>query len=256
MSICKKIGIFDSGVGGLTVFKEIVKNSPQADVVYLGDTARLPYGPKSSDTIKRYFEQNVKFLKTQNVDHIIVACNSASTVIDQMKLDLPVDGVITIGAKKAVKQTQNLRIGVIGTAATIKAGAYVKEIKNIKPQIEVFQQACPLLVPLVEENMIIDEVTTIMLKRYLEPLIRSNIDTLILGCTHYPIIKKSIQQIVGDKIHLIDSAEAMGIYLKELGIEGNGEHQIFLTDISDHFTSISKNILDLSVDSIELIDIS
>ena len=193
------IGVFDSGVGGLTVAREIIRQLPNESIVYFGDTARVPYGSKSKDTIIRFSRQIVNFLKTKNVKAIVFACNTASAfALDtiERELDIPVIGVVKPGAITAIHSTKNKRIGIIGTEGTIKSEMYTSYIQSIDKDIEVVGKACPLFVPLVEEGMLDDEVTKEMATRYLKELQNENIDSLILGCTHYPLLRKMVGKIM------------------------------------------------------------
>jgi glutamate racemase len=202
------IGIFDSGIGGLTVLKEISKLMPHEDLVYFGDTARLPYGSKSESTIIKYSLENTFFLNSKHAKIIVIACNTASAVsLHYLKniIKLPVLGVIECGALAAVRTTRKKKIGVIGTKATIKSGAYSKAIKALDSEIEVYEVPTPLLVHLVEENWIERDITKAILMEYLSPLLRLDIDTLVLGCTHYPLLDNQIKELIGN-IKLVDSA--------------------------------------------------
>ena len=202
------IGVFDSGVGGLTVAREIMRQIPAERIVYFGDTARVPYGSKSTDTLIRYTRQIIRFLKTRGVKAIVVACNTASAVALEAvrdELDIPIIGVVRPGAKVAVEATKNSKIGIIGTETTVNSGMYVKLIQELLPRAEVIGKACPLFVPLVEEGWTKDSVTEEVARRYLADLQKSEIDTLILGCTHYPLLRPIIQNVMGDSVTLIDS---------------------------------------------------
>ncbi len=239
------IGIFDSGIGGLTVFKEVAKEFPQADIYYLGDTARVPYGNKSRETVIRYSLECANYLLGFGIDALIIACNTASSYalnILQENLDIPVMGVVEPGVELATRYTKNRKIGVIGTQATVKSNSYKFSIEK-KGDFQVFQKACPLLVPLVEEGMINHKITKMVIKEYLEDLVREGIDTLILGCTHYPLLKDCIQQIY-PHLMIIDSSKAIVLYLKKIGIKfrGNEDRKIFITDESHSFEKL-KNML-------------
>lgn len=240
----KTIGIFDSGIGGLTVFKAIKQYCPLADVVYLGDTARLPYGTKSPATIARYLQQNSQFLIEKSVDAIVVACNSASTVLDQIDLPIPIHGVIVAGSQAAMTISVNKKIGIMGTKATINANSYSKTILSMDPSFTVYEQACPLLVPLVEEALIDDPVTFDLIQRYVSPLLEQQVDTIVLGCTHYPILKSAIQKVVGPTVKLVDSANCIGKIFSQYQIEGSGTHHFYLSDISDNFIKMARFILE------------
>ena len=202
------IGVFDSGIGGLTVVKEITTVMPYENIIYLGDTARLPYGSKSEKAIQKMSLENAIFLQSKNVKAIVIACNTASAVsLDYLKnnIELPVIGVVTSGSLAAVRATRNGKVGVIGTKATIRSKAYSRAVKKIDPNIEVYEVATPLLVHLVEENWVDKSITKDILQEYLSPLIDMDIDTLVLGCTHYPLLDKQINMLIGD-IELVDSA--------------------------------------------------
>ncbi len=263
------IGVFDSGFGGLTIFRELVKQLPKYDYIYLGDSARTPYGNRSQDLIFEFSRQAVDYLFKQGCQLIILACNTASSEalrrIQQEHLSknyLPriipkefvrgpkrrVLGVIRPTVEEAVKLTKNNKIGVIGTERTVSSGAYVREIKNLNPKIKVFQQACPLLVPIIEAGEHNWEGTDLILKQYLKPLIKKKIDTLILGCTHYPIIKNKIRKIVG-KIKLVSQEEIIGPKLKDYLIRhpeierriGKAGKRIFLTtDLTNKFQKLGS----------------
>ncbi len=250
----RPIGIFDSGVGGLTVFKEIRKQFPKEDIVYFGDTARVPYGPKSYTTVSAYSIQNARFLLQRGAKIIVIACNTSSSVaLKQLQdsLTVPVIGVIEPGAKSAVSTTRNGKIGIIGTEGTIRSKAYSSEISNLKKDCRVFSQACPLFVPLAEEGWEDHPVTILTIKEYLKPLLDEEIDTLVLGCTHYPILKESIQKVVGDNIVLIDSAEAVTQQLYEIlpdkENEGTGEDHFFVSDNEEKFRQIASRILNTKI---------
>jgi len=251
----KPIGIFDSGVGGLTVFAEIRRAFPHEDIVYFGDTARVPYGSKSNDTILRYSRQNANFLLQRSVKAMVVACNTASAIalshLQNENFDIPVCGVITPGAKKAVSITKKGHIGVIGTDATINSHAYLNELKHINSELTVIEKACPLFVPLAEEGWQDTPVALEIATSYLQDIIKAGVDTLILGCTHYPILKNTIQKVCGDQITLVDSALAivtdLQYHLQSCNIENDHEHigtdLFFVSDNETKFKRIAKNIL-------------
>lgn len=254
-----KIGIFDSGIGGLTVVKEVIKMFPWEPIVYLGDTARVPYGAKSSSTVTKFSLQALNFLQIKGVKLIVIACNTVSALsLSNLKKNfpLPIIGVLTPGAIKAVRVTKKGVIGVIGTEATIRSRAYPKIIKSINPKMKIRGRSCPLLVPLVEEGWLRGKVTRSVVRFYLKPLLKERIDTLILGCTHYPLLKPIIQKIVGDKVVLIDSArevaKQVGKTLKEKNIVGNfrnefsgnmPQHHFFVTDRPEKFSSFTRLFL-------------
>jgi glutamate racemase len=254
----QSIGIFDSGVGGLTVYHAIRKAFPHENLIYFGDTARVPYGPKSKRTVIDYSIQNTRFLLQQQVKIIVVACNTSSAVaIDTLKeiTDIPVIGVILPGAGAAVTTTRNKRIGVIGTYGTIRSQAYTKAIQSLMPDAKVFTQPCPLFVPLAEEGWENHSVTKQIAADYLKDLIAEGIDTLVLGCTHYPILKNTIQEVVGPNITLVDSADAIIPHLKrdlpEAISDGVGKDSFFVSDNEAQFLSIAKRILDNEPQSLQ-----
>ena len=258
------IGVFDSGIGGLTVLKALREVLPGESFLYLGDTARLPYGTKSPRTITRYLQQNVSFLKSVGVKAVVVACNTASTVLKDAHLNgLPVYGVIEPGARAALAGTHAGVIGVLATRATVHSGAYEQALLAIRSDVHVVQQACPLLVPLVEEGWAHDPVTETVLHRYLTAPLEAHVDTLILGCTHYPVLKDVVQKMAGPTIRVIDSAHALAYEVAadiEAGrIPANGDGggiQVFTTDISPSFQQLGSHILaPHAIDSWELADI-
>lgn len=211
------VGVFDSGVGGLTVAREIMRQIPNEKIVYFGDTARVPYGSKSQDTVTRYSRQIVRFLRTQDVKAIVVACNTASAyALDSLEkeIDIPIIGVVKPGARVAAEVTRNGKIGVIGTEGTIGSQIYTDFIHNINPDAKVTGKACPLFVPLVEEGLLQDPVTDEIASRYLTELIDIGIDTLILGCTHYPLIRSTVGRIMGEEVTLVNPAYETAAELK------------------------------------------
>ena len=250
------IGVFDSGVGGLTVVREIIRQIPDERVVYFGDTARVPYGTKSRDTVIRYSRQIIRFLRTKDVKAIVIACNTASSYAletVQKESDIPVIGVINAGAKMAAGITKNGRIGVIGTEATINSGIYTEVIRKFNPRAEVFGKACPLFVPLVEEGLLHDSVTDEIAFRYTADLKGKYIDTLVLGCTHYPLIRSTLRRIMGEGVELVNPAYETVIELKQL-LEKEGmscdqncgpdeKYQFYVSDLAEKFTNIAKAIL-------------
>lgn len=250
----KPIGVFDSGVGGLTVFKEIRKTFTADDIVYFGDTARVPYGPKSKNTVIEYSIQNARFLIQQGVKVIVIACNTSSAVALKPLQDIinvPVIGVIEAGAETAIKTTKNGKIGVIGTDGTINSHAYFDAIKKINSDVEIFEKPCPLFVSLAEEGWHDHSVTKTVAEIYLADIIKQNIDTLVLGCTHYPILKNIIQDVCGNEISLVDSAQAIQEPLKNLlGLASSqndsGKDSFFVSDNEEKFSNIAKNILNIN----------
>jgi glutamate racemase len=214
----RPIGIFDSGIGGLTAVKEIVKVLPAEDIVYFGDTARVPYGTKSPSTVLKFSVENALFLLRFKVKLIVVACNTSSShslPVLKANFKVPVIGVISPGAREAVNTTRSGRIGVIGTTATIQSGSYEREIKDMDPRVRVFNRACPLFVSLVEEGWLNEGITYAVAQRYLAPLKARKVDTLILGCTHYPLLKAVIKKVMGKNVALVDSAKQTAAYVRE-----------------------------------------
>lgn len=250
------IGVFDSGVGGLTVAREIIRQMPQERVVYFGDTARLPYGSKSKDTVIRYSRQIIRFLKTKDVKAIVIACNTASSyALEEVsrESDIPIIGVIEAGARTAVEATRNGKIGVIGTEGTINSGIYTETIHRMRPDIEVTGKPCPLFVPLVEEGLFHDSVTDEVASRYLSSLKEQYIDTLVLGCTHYPLLRSTLGRLMGSQVTLVNPAYETAIELKhllesqELSCQPDhltGEkYQFYVSDLADKFTRFATSIL-------------
>ena len=210
----RPIGVFDSGLGGLTVLKEIMKITPNENIVYFGDTARVPYGPRSKETIIKYTFQAIDFLISKNVKAIVIACNTATARASNEKYDLPIIGVIEAGAKTAAYTTKNKIVGVIGTDGTIRSKAYNIEIAKIDPEIKIVDKACPLFVPIVEEGWANTDIASLTAKRYLEELMDKGIDSLVLGCTHYPLLKRTIGEIVGENVKLVNPARETAKDLK------------------------------------------
>ncbi len=260
----KGIGIFDSGLGGLTVLKEIKKRLPDERLIYIGDTARVPYGGRSPSAVIRYTFENTDFLMKKGIKLLVIACNTASALaLNPLKrsLSIPIIDVIKPGGIKASRLTKGKKIGVIGTTGTINSGAYREILREIDPEIEVYQKACPLFVPLAEEGWIDDPVTLEVAKRYLEGFREKGIDTLILGCTHYPILKRVIRKAVGDGIELVDSAEEVAetVYalLKGNGMlgRGKGSLEIYVTDLAPQFIEIGERFLGMRIKSIERVEL-
>lgn len=263
------IGIFDSGVGGLTVAREIMRQLPQERLVYFGDTARVPYGSKSQTTIIRYTRQIIRFLQSKNVKAIVVACNTASAfALEEVadEINIPIIGVVKPGAKVAAETTKNDKIGVIGTEGTIDSKLYTKIIHQSNKKAQVLGKACPLFVPLVEEGWLNDPVTLQVAQRYLAPLMESGIDTLIMGCTHYPLLRTTIQEIVGKEVQLINPAYETTKELRELlkntnlfnteeGIVLGNQYEFYVSDAADKFMKFANSILPYDVDSTKLISI-
>jgi glutamate racemase len=250
------IGVFDSGLGGLTVVREIMRNLPNERLVYFGDTARVPYGNKSKETVIRYSRQIVRFLKTQKVKAIVVACNTASALAlptIKPEVNLPIIGVVRPGTDMAVKATVNHRIGVIATDSTIRSGLYQHLLTQADGRISVFAKACPLFVPLVEEGWTKDPVTRQVAERYLAEILTEDIDTLIMGCTHYPLLRSLLQEVVGSDVTLVnpayETAQALGRMLDENGISNDGQVEIgerylfFASDTVERFNAFANSIL-------------
>lgn len=263
------IGVFDSGVGGLTVVREIMRQMPNERIVYFGDTARVPYGSKSKETIIRYSRQIIRFLRTKNVKAIVIACNTASAyALDtvEAELDIPIIGVVKPGAKVAAETTRNNKIGVIGTEGTISSGIYSDFLHIRNKDINVLGKACPLFVPLVEEGWAKDSVTKEVAKRYLEELKESGIDSLILGCTHYPLLRSTIRNVMGEKVTLVNPAYETAIELKELleqnklinsqkqPSDGSG-YAFYVSDLADKFKQFANSILPYDIETTKLINI-
>ena len=235
------IGVFDSGVGGLTVVKEIMNQLPDETIIYFGDTARVPYGNKSQETIVKYSRQIAQFLLKERVKAIVIACNTASAFALetlQKECPVPVLGVVKPGARAAAEVSANGRIGVIGTEGTVRSGLYGTYIREIRPEVSVYGKACPLFVPLVEEGLCEDEVTVLMAKRYLQPLLAESVDTIVLGCTHYPLLRGVVAQVAGPEVTLVNPAFETAKDLRELltkkGLlarkDRTPEHRFYVSD--------------------------
>ncbi len=262
------VGVFDSGVGGLTVAREIMRQLPNENLVYFGDTARVPYGSKSRDNIIRYSRQIIHFLKTKGVKAIVIACNTASALaldVVREESDIPIIGVVEPGARAALQITQTKKIGVIGTEATVQSAMYGKIIKGLDPTVSVIGKACPLFVPLVEEGFAKHKVTEEIIDYYLASMKESDIDSLILGCTHYPLLRSRIRAYLEDKIQLVNPAyeTAMDLkyILKESGMENagkEGEHatySFYVSDAADKFKQFANSILPYDIETTQQINI-
>lgn len=256
------IGVFDSGLGGLSVVKHLERLVPGQDIVYFGDTGRVPYGSRSPETIEKYARQDIKFLLSQNASCIIAACGTVSSVAPDVGkgLKIPYIEVVTPAAKAAMGATSNGKIGVIGTSATVVSKAYTKTLLSQSPELEVFEISCPLLVPIVEEGWISpdDEITSGVVRRYLQPFLSFGIDTLILGCTHYPLLKDTISKVVGKNITLIDTGYEAAKAAAELVGDRPGEkgaRLYYVSDKVDGFLRISQMFLGHSIDEIKRVDI-
>jgi glutamate racemase len=262
MSNTAPIGVFDSGMGGLTVVREMMSQLPNESIIYFGDTARVPYGPKSPDTVLRYSREITAFLKGEGVKALVVACNTATAhalPALRREFDMPIVGVIEPGARAAAAVTKTKRVGVIGTAGTIKSKAYEKEIRKILPDVEVTAQACALFVPLVEEGWLDSEVTRAVARNYLAPIVSAEVDTLVLGCTHYPLMKTVIGNVVGREVRLIDSAHETarqaGEILRAHGLENGtpdgARYRFIASDAPDTFLGLGERFLGSPIDRVE-----
>ena len=253
------IGIFDSGVGGLTVLQRLRETVPHEHLLYLGDTARHPYGTKSADVVTRYSIENTEFLLEKGVKMVVVACNTASAVaLDALRarFEVPIVGVIDPGARAAVSATRNRKVGVIATEATIASGSYTRALRALDPGLEIYTRACPLFVPLAEEGWVENEVARETAALYLASLRQSRIDTLVLGCTHYPLLARTIADYLGPDVQLVDSAtETAREVAAILGADGSarrdgrGSSSFFVTDVPDRFVKIGGRFLGTAVDS-------
>lgn len=263
------IGVFDSGVGGLTVVREIMRQIPNEKIVYFGDTARVPYGSKSKDTVTRFSRQIVRFLQIHQVKTIVVACNTASAyALEELEkeTDVPMIGVVKPGAKVASEVTRNGKIGVIATEATIGSQIYTQYIKQLNKDVTIYGKACPLFVPLVEEGLWQDPVTDEIAKRYLNELIDIDIDTLILGCTHYPLIRSTLGRIMGKNVTLVNPAyetarelkemlEEKGILNEEHPALGENQYQFYVSDGAEKFKHFANSIIKYGILSAKTINI-
>ncbi len=259
----RPIGIFDSGLGGLTCAKEIMKILPGEDIIYFGDTGRVPYGTRSAGTIVKYVRQDIKFLKAFDIKCILIACGTASSAalpVIQEEFDVDIIGVLLPAATKAVKMTKNKKIGVLGTAGTIRSGKYAEQIKALDKEIEVYQKACPMFVPLVENGYSSGEVARIIASDYLKELKEKEVDTLILGCTHYPLLKQVIGEVMGKDVALIDAGAATADYAKSVlerdkklsdKVSG-GETKFFVSDIVDGFATLGGIFLERPITEQEI----
>ncbi|MDI6776968.1 MAG: glutamate racemase [Syntrophales bacterium] len=258
------IGVFDSGVGGLTVVRALVERLPFESIIYFGDTARVPYGVKSSETITHYAMQITEFLLQQEVKLLIIACNTMAAVAYQAVAGLspvPVLDVIDAGARSAVAERHTKNVGVIGTPATINSNAYERAIHRYNPDIRIVSRACPLFVPLVEEGWLDHQVTRLTAQEYLRPILTDNIDTLVLGCTHYPLIKGLLQEVAGNDIRLVDSAEAMAEMAANLLQKKNlsnpermpPDYKFYVTDVPYRFQAIGERFLGRQLFPVQLI---
>ena len=256
------IGVFDSGLGGLTVVKELLYELPNERIVYFGDTARVPYGTKSRETIIRYSKEIVGVLLKKRVKMVVVACNTASSLaLDVLKAEykLPIIGVIDPGARKAAESTKNKKVGIIATHSTVKSGKYAKRLKDFKKGLSILSQPCPLFVPLVEEGWLEHDITIRTAQEYLKEMKSSKVDTLILGCTHYPLLKKTIGFVMGPSVTLIDSAKEVALEVKSILIERGllrtalkpADHMYLVCDEPEIFKYRAVNFLGRSMDNVK-----
>ena len=256
------IGVFDSGIGGLTVARELMRQLPHESIIYFGDTARVPYGPKSPETVRRYAHEITGFLREQGVKAVVVACNTATAhALESLRAEqpLPVIGVVEPGATAAVAATRGGRIGVIGTSGTIGSGAYERAIRALAPDASIVARACPLFVPLVEEGWLDTEASRLIAREYLAPVAAARIDTLVLGCTHYPLLKQLIGETVGGDVRLIDSAEQTAAAtrreldrLRLLAAEDAvPRHRFIASDAPQQFLALGQRFLGAAIDRVE-----
>jgi glutamate racemase len=250
----RPIGIFDSGVGGLTVASQVIKQLENEEIVYFGDTARVPYGNKSKETITKFSRQDVRFLLSKGVKAVIIACNTASAnCLDDLinNFDIPVFGVVAPGAKEAVWVTENQKVGIIATIGTVRSDAYKKAINDVNSEVQVYSKACPLFVPLAEEGWANEEITRLTAQKYLKELVEKGVDTVVMGCTHYPLLRQCLQSVVGDEVKLVDPAYETAKAIKEYLSKNNmlrivktqPQHSFFVSDTTDMFEKICSEAL-------------
>lgn len=263
----RPLGVFDSGIGGLTVVRELLRLLPEESLVYYGDVARLPYGNKSPETVTRFSREIIEFLVARDVKAIVVACNTASALaLPALKdtLEVPVVGVIEAGARAAAERTQSGKVGVIATASTVRSGAYTRALLGRRNDLDVIERACPLFVPLVEEGWIDHGVTRLVAQEYLAPLEHHGLDTLILGCTHYPLLKSVIGQVMGEGVRLVDSGEETARVVVDL-LEAHGlraprgnvpRHALYLSDLPAAFTGTAERFLGRALPPVEVVTVA
>lgn len=260
------IGVFDSGIGGLSIAAHLLERLPNEQLLYFGDSARVPYGSKSPETVQLYTRQAVRMLQARGAKLITIACNSASAVAIQEArrvASVPILGVIRPGAEAAVGATKNGRVGVIGTAATIRSGAYGREISSIDSSVEVYSQPSPLLVGFAEEGLVRHPATRLMVSDYLSPLLSHNVDTIVLGCTHYPILREMISGVAGDRVELVDPGAATALEVESIlksadMIRDTGSkpaHKFILSDLPDRFIEVGERFLGRSIGPVEKIQL-
>ena len=261
------IGIFDSGLGGLTVVKEVMNHLPNESIIYLGDTARVPYGNKSKETVTKFSAQIIRFLQGKGVKAIIIACNTVSSnSIEELRAmfpDIPIEGVVEPGVKMAIEKSKTGRIGIIGTQATIRSNKYPTLIKEARPDAKVFGKSCPLFVPLVEDDWIDHEVTRMVAKEYLSPLLKEDIDSLILGCTHYPMISHVIQDVAGDGVTLVNPAQEAAYTMEENLRKWNmlarddqkPRYEFYVSDHTSQFQHMAKGFLKRPIANVQIVEL-
>jgi glutamate racemase len=258
------IGVFDSGVGGLTVVAALARRLPRESIVYLGDTARLPYGSKSAATVTQYTRNNLRFLLARGVKAVVVACNTASALaLPHLEPEVPTWGVVEPGAQRAGAASRG-HVGVLATESTVRSDAYGRALARLAPHLRVSSRACPLFVPLVEEGWHDDPITEQVARRYLEPLLADGVDTLVLGCTHYPLLRPLLARVAGDGVALVDSAESVAEEVAR-GLAGAGleappgaapEHHLFVTDASAGFAAFARRILGSETTPLEWVEVT
>lgn len=257
------IGVFDSGLGGLTVAGEVMRQLPAEGLIYFGDTARVPYGPKAPSTVRRYSREIAAFLEREGVKAVVVACNTATAhalTALRAELAVPVIGVIEPGARAAVVASRSRNIGVIGTAGTIRSGAYERAIRELAPDARITVQPCPLFVPLVEEGWVDKEATRLVAQEYLQPMIEAGVDSVVLGCTHYPLLKPMLAEVLGDTVRLIDSAAETAAETRRVLADGQLEapptdsplRRFIASDDSSQFLRLGQRFLGRALDAVEL----
>ena len=258
------IGVFDSGIGGLTVARELMRQLPHESIIYFGDTARVPYGPKSPETVVRYSREITSFLRDQGVKAVVVACNTATAhALPTLReeYELPIIGVIEPGSRAAARATRSGNVGVIGTQGTISSRAYERAISAEAPTAHIVARACPLFVPLVEEGWLEREATSLIAREYLGAFVEAKVDTLVLGCTHYPLLKRVIGEVVGREVRLIDSAEETaaetGVALRERGLEradsAEPVYRFIASDVPEQFLRVGQRFLGKAIDNVETV---
>lgn len=263
MKKSQAIGMFDSGVGGLTVMKQVIAKLPHENIIYFGDTARLPYGEKSRETVVRYTIDSALFLLEQEIKVLVIACHTASScALDKLQkiFNIPVIGVIEPGAEKAVNVTRNQRIGILGTKATVRSGVFQNEIQKRLPQAQVIATACPLLVPLVEEKFMSHSATKLIIQEYLDPLLEQNIDTLVLGCTHYPLLRPLIEEYVGKEITIVDPAvtcaeKVYDVLAQERVSHASPQYKWYVSDDPEKFRAIGQTFLGKPIEAVEKVSL-